>query len=140
MTTDQDVIIEAAADENPQYTMSPELLEQSGLSVNVVLMSRLCEAAKAKLSGDPQKMTYKQIRKLFVDNCADQDGYLSPNHPVVETVVRVLLITKSGTLTLNDIYQVVSDLWLSSDWSRYINVSTMRRILDHATPYGITRA
>ena len=106
MTTNQDVSIEAAMDENPQYTLSPELLEQSGLSVGVVLASRLCEAAKAKLSGDPQKMTYKQLRKLFVDNCADQDGYLSPNHPVVETVMRVLLTTKSGTLTLNDIHQV----------------------------------
>ena len=127
-------------DENPRYTFDPELIVRQGRSVGVVLGARLCEAAKAKLKGDPQSMTYKELHSLFKSNCADQEGYLSPQHPVLETVVRLLLAAPQDAMLLSEIYDQVSNLWLTSAWSPSLNIEAMRRLLDHAGAQGIARA
>ena len=126
-------------DENPSYTFDPELITRQGRSVGVLLGAKLCEAAKAKLKGNPQTMTYKELHTLF-RGCAGQEGYLSPQHPVLETVVRLLLAAPQDAVLLSDIYEQVSNLWLTSAWSPSLNVSAMRRLLDHAAFQGITRA
>ena len=127
-------------DENPNYTFNPELITRQGRSVGVVLGAKLCEAAKAKLKGNPQEMTYKELHALFRAQCAGQEGYLSPQHPVLETVVRLLLAAPEDALPLSVIYDQVSNLWLTSAWSPSLNIDAMRRLLDHAASQGITRA
>ena len=126
-------------DENPSYTFDPELITRQGRSVGVLLGAKLCEAAKAKLKGNPRTMTYKELHTLF-RACAGQEGYLSPQHPVLETVVRLLLAAPQDAVLLSDIYEQVSNLWLTSAWSPSLNVGAMRRLLDHAAAQGITRA
>ena len=126
--------------ENPSYTFDPGLITRQGRSVGVVLGVRLCESAKAKLKDNPQNMTYKELRALFRANCAGQEGYLSPQHPVLETVVRILLAAPQDALPLSEIYDQVSHLWLTSAWSPSLNIDAMRRLLDRAGSQGITRA
>ena len=127
-------------DDNPSYTFNPELIARQGRSVGVVLGTRLCEAAKAKLKGAPEELTYEELHKLFKAHCAGQEGYLSPQHPVLETVARILLAAPEDALRLSEIFEQVSDLWLTSAWSPSLNPGTMRRLLDHAGAQGITRA
>ena len=129
-----------ASPEDPSYRFIPSLIEQQGRSVGVVLGSRLCEAARAKLKSEPRTMSYAEIRRLFKANCANQDGYLSPQHPVLETVLRLLLISKADSMTLTDIHDQVSFLWLTSTWPRHINKDAMRRVLDRAASHGIIPA
>lgn len=126
--------------ENPSYTFDPELITRQGRSVGVVLGARLCDAARAKLKGDPQNMTYKELHALFKANCADQEGYLSPQHPILETVARILLSAPQDTVPLSELYDQVSNLWLTSAWSPSLNIESMRRLLDHAGAQGIARA
>ena len=127
-------------DENPRYTFDPRLIADQGRSVGVVLGARLCEAAKAKLKGAPEELTYEELHKLFKTHCAGQEGYLSPQHPVLETVVRILLAAPEDAVPLSEIFEQVSNLWLTSAWSPSLNSSAMRRLLDHAGAQGITRA
>lgn len=126
--------------ETASYKFWPQIIESQGRSLGVVLSSRLCEGAKAKLSSDPLAMTYKELRKIFKDSCGTQEGYLSPQHPVLETVLRMLLTAKTDTLSLNHIHDQVSSLWLTSTWPRHINIDAMRRVLDSASAYGIIRS
>ena len=127
-------------DENPHYTFNPELITRQGRSLGVVLGAKLCEAAKVKLKGNPQDLTYKELHALFKANCAGQEGYLSPQHPVLETVVRILLAAPEDVLPISEIYNQVSTLWLTSAWSPSLSIDSMRRLLDHAASQGITRA
>ncbi len=127
-------------DENPSYTFDPALITRQGRSLGVVLGAKLCEAAKAKLKGSPLEMSYKELHALFRAQCAGQEGYLSPQHPVLETVVRLLLVAPKDAVPLSDLYEQVSNLWLTSAWSPSLNIAAMRRLLDHAEAQGITRA
>lgn len=128
------------ADENPRYAVVPALIEGQGRSVGVVLGARLCDGARAKASGDLASMTYPALRKLFKERCAGQDGYLSPQHPVLETALRILLTAQDDAMPLSEIHGAVSELWRASAWSPSISPSAMRRLLDNAASYGIARA
>ena len=127
-------------DENPSYTFNPDLITRQGRSLGIVLGAKLCEAAKAKLKSNPQGMTYKELHTLFKAHCAGQEGYLSPQHPVLETVVRLLLVAPKDAVPLSELYDQVSELWLTSAWSPSLNLDAMRRLLDHAASQGIARA
>jgi hypothetical protein len=126
----------------PSYKFAPEILEEMGRSIPLLLSARLCDAALAKLKEPSawQTMTYKELRKLFKDNCANQDGYFSPQAPLLETVVRMLLAAKRDSLTLGEIHTDVSGLWITSPWPRYIAIDSLRRVLDKGTAYGVVRA
>ena len=125
----------------PAYSFSPELIEEMGLSVSVVVGERLCDAALMKLK-EPngwRTMSYKELRRLFRDTCGDQDGYLSPQAPLLETVVRMLLAARGETLTLSEIHSEIADLWMTSPWPRHISLESIQRVLDNGVGYGIIR-
>jgi hypothetical protein len=124
------------------YAFSPQVMATLGLSISVIIGDRLCDAALAKLQDAAalRTMSYKELRKLFRDNCGDQDGYLSPQAPLLETVVRMLLSAKKDVVSITELHSVVSDLWLTSLWPRYISIESMQRVLDNGVPYGIVRA
>jgi len=146
MTTDEstDLIITEVAVEDVEhaYAFSPEVITALGLSIPVVVGERLCDAALAKLKEDDtwRTMSYKELRKLFRDNCNDQDGYLSPQAPLLETIVRMLLSAKKDAVTVSELHSVLSDLWITSPWPRHISIESMQRVLDNGTAYGIVRA
>lgn len=146
MTTDEstDLIITEVAVEDVEhaYAFSPEVITALGLSIPVVVGERLCDAALAKLKEDDtwRTMSYKELRKLFRDNCNDQDGYLSAQAPLLETVVRMLLSAKKDVVTASELHSVLSDLWITSLWPRHISIESMQRVLDNGTAYGIVRA
>lgn len=146
MTTDQQEVQEneevAVEEVEPMYSFSPEVLEALGLSIPLVIGERLCDAALAKLKEDDawMSMTYKELRKLFKDNCSDQDGYLSPQAPLLETVVRMLLCAKKDSVSLTDLHADISDLWITSPWPRHISIESMQRVLDNGIARGIVRA
>jgi hypothetical protein len=146
MTTDEstDLIITEVAVEDVEhaYAFSPEVITALGLSIPVVVGERLCDAALAKLKEDDtwRTMSYKELRKLFRDNCNDQDGYLSAQAPLLETVVRLLLSAKKDAVTVSELHSVLSDLWITSPWPRHISIESMQRVLDNGTAYGIVRA
>lgn len=146
MTTDEstDLIITEVAVEDVEhaYAFSPEVITALGLSIPVVVGERLCDAALATLKEDDtwRTMSYKELRKLFRDNCNDQDGYLSPQAPLLETIVRMLLSAKKDAVTVSELHSVLSDLWITSPWPRHISIESMQRVLDNGTAYGIVRA
>ena len=131
---------EDAPERSASYAFVPASIEQQGRSANVVMAARLCDSAKARLKGDPRKRSYRQLRKLFRDECAGQDGYLSAQHPVLETVLRILLAAEEDSMTLDELHGRVEALWLTSTWPRHINIDAMRRVLDRAQAYGSARA
>ena len=134
---------EVAVEEiEPSYSFSPEVIEARGLSIPLVIGERLCDAALAKLKEDDdwRSMSYKGLRKLFRDNCADQDGYLSPQAPLLETVVRMLLSAKRDAVSLSEVHTDVSELWITSPWPRHISIESMQRVLDNSVAFGIVRA
>lgn len=128
-----------APERESYYTILPEAIEATGRSLNVVLGDRLCEAALVKLKepGAWRTMSYKELSKLLRDNCANQDGYLSPQQPVLETAFRLLLTTPGGKLSLNEVHQRIAELWMTSPWPRHINADSLKRVLDNGVSYGI---
>ena len=125
----------------PSYAVSPQIFEALGRSIPLVIGERLCEAALAKLKSEDAwlSMTYKELRKLFKDNCSDQEGYLSPQQPVLETVIRMLLAAKQDSLPLSLIHADISELWMTSPWPRHISADSLQRVLDNGRGYGIVR-
>ena len=126
----------------PAYRFAPEILEERGQSISLIIGERLCDAALAKLKepGAWRTMKFKELRKLFKDNCGDQDGYLSPQAPLLETVVRMLLAAKRDSLTLGEVHTDVSELWITSPWPRHIAIESLQRVLDRGASHGIIRA
>jgi hypothetical protein len=123
----------------PVYTLAPEAIEATGRSLSIVLGDRLCEAAlaKVKIPGAWRGMSYKELSKLLKDNCADQDGYVSPQQPVLETAFRLLLVAPAGKLSLNELHRQIAELWMSSPWPRHISSESLQRLLDNGISYGI---
>ena len=126
-------------DENDvEYSFDPALIEQQGQSLNVVLESRLCDAGLAKLNSFDEKPTYKAFRKIFRDQCANTEDFLSPQHPILESAVRLLLSSKADSLKLDEIHTKISALWLTSTWPRHMSKESMRKVLNNAKSYGIS--
>ena len=125
--------------DNPRYTVDPALIESQGRSVLVVVVERLCDAALAKLKTPRawQSMSFAQVRRLARESCAKQDDYLSARQPVLETVFRMLLVSPSGTMPLDDIHEKLTGLWTTSPWPRHIAIDALRRVLDSAAHFGI---
>ena len=146
MTTDESTeqtATEVAVEEvEHAYAFSPEVITALGLSIPIVIGERLCDAALSRLKEDDawRTMSYKELRKLFRDNCNDQDGFLSPQAPLLETVVRMLLSATQDSVTVSELHSVLSDLWVTSPWPRHISIESMQRVLDNGIAYGIVRA
>ena len=124
---------------SPSYTIDPALIESRGRSVPVVVIDRLCDAALAKLKTPDawRSMSFAQIRRLARESCAKQDDYLSARQPVLETIFRMLLVSPSGTMSLDDIHETLTGLWMTSPWPRHIGIEALRRVLDNAAHFGI---
>ena len=133
---------EEVEEKDPSYSFSPEVITTLGRSIQFVVGERLCEGAMFKLKEPDawRTMTYKELRKLFKDNCADQDGYLSPQAPLLETVVRMLLASKRDSLALSEIHADVSALWIRSPWPRHISIESLQRVLDKGALYAVVRS
>ena len=133
---------EQAEAPEPRYSVDPAAIEALGRSVSLVIGERLCEAALAKLKEPDawRSMSYKELRKLLRENCSDQEGYLSPQHPLLETVARILLTSKADAVALHDLHDEISDLWMTSPWPRHISIESLQRVLDNGLGYGIVRA
>ena len=131
---------EAQADDNPAYRFSPALIEQQGRPLGIVLGPRLCDAGRARLKSALRDATWKELRAAFKTQCAGQEGYFSPQHPVVESVVRLLLVSESEALTLTDLREQLLDLWMQSLWPRHISRESLQRVLDRSALHGIERA
>lgn len=133
---------EEVEEKEPSYSFSPEVIETLGRSVQLVVGQRLCEEGVFKLKEPDawRTMTYKELRKLFRDNCADRDGYLSPQAPLLETVVRMLLASKRDSLSLGEIHADVSALWITSPWPRHISIESLQRVLDKGALYAVVRS
>ena len=128
--------------QEPRYAVYPEAFEVTGRSLQLTLGDRLCEAAMRKLK-DPKAwktMSYKELSKLLRDNCIGQDGYLSPQQPVLETAFRILLTAPDGSLTLEEIHSRIAELWMTSPWPRHISREALKRVLDNGHSYGIAPA
>ena len=123
----------------PRYAVDPALIEAQGRSVSVVVVERLCDAALAKLKTPDawRSLSFPQMRRLARESCGKQDDYLSARQPVLETVFRMLLVSPSGTLGLDDIHQTLTELWTTSPWPRHIGIDALQRVLDQAGRFGI---
>jgi hypothetical protein len=145
MTTDDQSDLateEETKPEEPRYIVQPRLIEEQGRSISLVFGERMCEAALAKLKTPDalQTITFKVLRKLMKDNCGGQVGFLEPQQPVLETAIRVLLSSKADELSLSEIHDELSDLWMTAPWPRHITAEALQRVLDNAMHYGIMRA
>lgn len=125
-----------------RYRFDPSLIEQQGRSVEVILAERLCDSARTKLKEDGSLplLSFTELRKIFREQCADQDGYLAPHQPVIETVLRLLVSSKTDSLQLEDILERLLELWATSPWPRHITIETLERVVDGAALHGIVRA
>ena len=134
--------VEAEAEEvEPAYVIRPENIEAQGRSISVVVADRLCDAALAKLKTPDawRTMSYKELRKLAKDNCANQEGYITAQQPVLEAAFKLLLAAPRDTLTLTEIHERLSDIWLIAPWPRHIGRESLQRVLDNAARHGIIR-
>jgi hypothetical protein len=124
------------------YAFYPEVIEARGQVLAAVIGNRLCDAAIAKLKSPEgiRGTSYKDMRKLMRTSCADQEGYLLPQAPVLETVLRMLLTTPADKLSLSTLHGQLTDLWMTSPWPRHIAIESLQRVLDNARHYGICQA
>ena len=142
MTTDyySDELIESNEQENDfSYAFDPTLIEQQGHSLVVILEAKLCPNGQQKLNTSDEKITFKALRKIFREQCAGAQDFLSPQHPILESAVRILLSSKTESLKLSELHSKISALWLTSTWPRHMSKDAMRRVLDNATSFGIIR-
>jgi hypothetical protein len=136
--TDEEQELEEA---DPLYTIKPQIIEAQGRSVSLVVGDRLCEAAFAKMKSPDawRTMTYKELRKLAKDTCGNQEGYITAQLPVVEAVFKLLLVASRDTLSLTEIHERLSAIWLIAPWPRHIGRESLQRVLDNSVRHGILR-
>lgn len=133
---------EATAEKvDPLYHIRPEIIEAHGRSVSLIVGDRLCGAAFAKMKSPDawRTMTYKELRKLAKENCGNQEGYITAQQPVVEAAFKLLLAAPRDTLSLTEIHERLSDIWLIAPWPRHIGRESLQRVLDNAARHGILR-
>ena len=145
MTTDYATLRGAGGNDetaDPAYRLDLTVITAQGRSVQLFLADRLCDGARAKLKGPNAwaGMNEKELLKLLRDGCGGQDGYLSPQHPLLEAALRLLLTAPKGTMTLSAIHDAISEAWLYGPWPRHVTREALARVLDNAAAEGIIRA
>ena len=138
---DQEEMEESVEEVDPSYTIVPAIIEAQGRSIPLVVGDRLCESALAKLKTPDawRTMSYKELRKLAKDNCGNQEGYITAQQPVLEAAFKLLLAAPRDSLTLTEIHERLSDIWLVAPWPRHIGRESLQRVLDNAMRHAIVR-
>jgi hypothetical protein len=135
-TVDQEIAVEAP---DPSYIVDPSFIEGSGRSAFKILQSRLCPACVQKFekSKDPSKLTFDDLRKCVQQSCAQDEGFVTPQMPLLECAFRLLLASTSEPVTLTELHRQVIDLWSNAPWPRHISAASLERALASDTYYGI---
>ena len=125
----------------PSFAIDPKRIEAFGRSVAVIVGDRLCEGARAKLKpGNWRNRSFKELRKLVRDQCAEDNDYLSAQAPVLEAVFRLLLVMPEEPVSLSELHIQLTHLWMTSPWPRHITIEALDQVLARDNYYGIVRS
>ena len=124
----------------PIYTLDFDVVTSLGLDPESMVASRLCDAGKAApvkgAKAKREKPSVKDIRKQIQQRCAKEPDYLEPDLPLQELAFRMLLAS-STPVSLTDLHQRFSDLWVNAAPPRHIGREALGRVLAHDSYYGV---
>ena len=124
---------------DPSYLIDLSFIEGYGRSAIKILKSRLCPTCVQKFekTKDPSKLKFDDLRKCVQQSCAQDEGFVTPQMPLLECAFRLLLASTSEPVTLAELHHQVIDLWSNAPWPRHISAESLARALAGDTYYGI---
>ncbi|MBM3939791.1 MAG: hypothetical protein FJ318_02630 [SAR202 cluster bacterium] len=124
---------------DPVFSIDPKQIEAKGRQIGVVVGNRLCPGAIARLKKgtSPRGAGFEELRRLARDYCSKDPDFLSPRLPVLEAAFRLLLASPQNQLSLSDILQQLTEIWITASWPRHISQEALERVLRGPNEYGI---
>ncbi len=124
------------------YYIDIDRIEAHGRSAEALVGDRRCDTCKALPPKNPPKgkkaiPVPRQYMNTIRTHCGQQPDYLSPEMPVLETSFRLMMAAKTQPVTLSDLHQQLSDMWINSPLPRHITREALARVLAHDTYYGM---
>ena len=120
----------------PKYVIDPEWYKQNGLSLAIIIRSRIellkGEGLKPKSKGKGEKAILASLKSLRPKST----DFIPPDLPILEAIFRVFLMDGNQPLTPVEIKDKLMDWW--KDVGRYKDVEPqiLKRLLDHDQYYG----
>ena len=125
----------------PEYIVDEVKLTVHNRSLSVMLLSRRCPECEQKASakGGAGPTIQQQIRQIS-SHCAKQEGFISPEMPMQEIIFRHILSGGNKPVSLERLFQVVTQDFFSPLNSRNISMLALSKVLDSDVYYGFTRS
>ncbi len=122
----------------PKYAIDFDRARELRRAPEAMLMTRHCYVHASqyeKLEDLPS--TKEQIAQI-VKHCAKQADFIAPEMPLLEIAYRTILAGGNRPLSLQDLYEALTDRWATPINPRNMSLQTLRRVLSSDTFYGIT--
>ena len=139
--------VESAEDEpqpsdepQPRYTIDPGAFEAQGRSAALMALHRRCARCWASLVNEPNTLaniSFEEHRQQLVSCCSQEQGYVTPQMPVLEAAFRILLASEPPVLSLQELHDALMKQWATPSLPRSLPLETLRRILRGDRYYGI---
>ena len=139
MTTPEELEVqeaESAPQEISHYVIDPSLASEQGRSLAIILLGRRCDSCRARLEASGETPTEEQHIKEIAKCCSTQEGFIRPEMPLQEIVLRTLLSEANRPVSLERLHYLVTEGWYSPINPRSLSQESLKRVLDSDDFYG----
>ena len=127
---------ESPVEEIPYYVLDEAKLEQGGRSLAAILLSRRCPSCSERLQGGGEAPSAETHIREMAECCATQEGFIRPNMPMQEIVIRSLLVVGNQPTSVERLHFLVTEEYYTPVNPRSITPAGLKRVLDNDVYYG----
>jgi hypothetical protein len=149
--------LEAQEITTERYHIEPQWFDAHGRSFVTFVASRMCADTQAKLGTEVEervatvdktgKVVFERQMVPFGSNpfkiirecCSHTKGYISGALPLQEALFRVLLASGNQPMSVEELKDQLDEWYASSGRRRYVELATIKRLMDHDRFYGFRR-
>ena len=113
---------------------------QEKLGTEVEERMPVVEKGTGKVVFERQRVPYgSNPFRVIRDCCSHNKGFITGAMPLQEALFRVFLASGNQPMTVEEVKERLDEWFTTSDRRRYVELVTLKRLLDHDRFYGIRR-
>ena len=130
---------ESLVEEIPYYISDESRLEEVGRSLAAILLSRRCPSCSERPQDGGEPLSAEAHIREIAECCATQEGFIRPDMPMQEIVIRSLLVVGNQPTSVERLHFLVTEEYYTPMNPRSITAAGLTRVLDNDVYYGFKR-
>lgn len=122
-----------------RFAFDPERTRRFGRSPEMLLLARRCYRCASRYEDLGEVPPVEEQLKEIAECCGQQDDFIAPEMPMMEIAFRTLLAAGNRPMTLQELYDELTDRWATPANPRNMSPEALLRILNSDTYYGIVQ-